>query len=54
MRNYFVSHICCCENLNSVGADSISARLMHKFIAQNACKIVGDGFPVPRRKAFMK
>ena len=53
MRYYFVSHICC-ENLYFVGADSISARLMYQFVAQNVCKIVGDGFPVPRRKAFMK
>ena len=51
MRNseLFLLRILVAKCLNSVVADSISARLIHKFIAQNAYKFVGDGSTVPNR-----
>ena len=49
MRNYFTPFIRCKNN--SVGADPISARYKSRILIKIS---VGDGFPVPRRKAFLE
>ena len=46
MRNYF----CSASYRKIVGADSISAR--YNIVVLSHKNTVGDGSPVPRRKAF--